>query len=101
MQLLHRQLADLEARNKLLLEANHNANLAIADIADECRGYADKLQHFQLKQAAWGPLRVPESLQPILNGVAGPDAARDLRIVLEDRRVTDLSADFWMKKARE
>lgn len=41
----------------------------------------------------WGPVKVPASLQTGLT----PEQERDLRIVLEDRRVTDLSAQYWMK----
>jgi hypothetical protein len=41
----------------------------------------------------WGYVKVPESLS---NGLT-PDQERDLRIILIDRRVTDLSAQYWMK----
>jgi hypothetical protein len=44
----------------------------------------------------WGPIKVPESLKSGLT----PDQERDLRIIVEDRRVTDLSADYWMNEAR-
>lgn len=41
----------------------------------------------------WGPVTLPASLQEGLT----PDQERDLRIILEDRRVTNLSAQYWMK----
>jgi hypothetical protein len=42
----------------------------------------------------WGPVKLPVSLQ---NGLT-PDQERDLMLILEDRRVTDLSAQFWQKR---
>lgn len=44
----------------------------------------------------WGDVKVPLSLQEGLT----EDQERDLRIILEDRRVTDLSAQYWMKMRR-
>lgn len=41
----------------------------------------------------WGKVTIPESLQTGLT----PEQERDLRIICEDRRVTDLSAHYWMK----
>ena len=41
----------------------------------------------------WGPIKCPESLQSGLT----LEQERDLKIILEDRRVTDLSAHYWMK----
>jgi hypothetical protein len=45
----------------------------------------------------WGMVTVPESLTTGLT----PEQEQDLKIILEDRRVTDLSAQYWMKLRRD
>lgn len=53
----------------------------------------DHLILLVLQNRVWGPVKVPESLQKGLTN----EQERDLKIILEDRRVTDLSAQYWMK----
>ncbi len=45
----------------------------------------------------WGDVTVPQSLKSGLT----QEQERDLKIILEDRRVTDLSAHYWMKLRME
>jgi hypothetical protein len=58
-----------------------------------------ELRKFQERNTHWGPSVVPESLKALY--AEQSDAGRDFRLIIEDRRVTDLSADYWMKEARE
>lgn len=40
----------------------------------------------------WGPIKIPVALQDLKG-----EQLEALKMVLEDRRVTDLSAHYWMK----
>lgn len=53
----------------------------------------DRIVDLLKQHHEWGSVNVPESLTTGLT----PDQERDLKIILEDRRVTNLSAQFWMK----
>jgi hypothetical protein len=59
----------------------------------------EQIERILLRNAQWGPIKVPESLKELY--IEASDAGRDFRIIVEDRRVTDLSADYWMKEARD
>ena len=58
-----------------------------------------KLQAIEERNTHFGPSIVPDSLKALYSEQS--DAGRDFRLIIEDRRVTDLSADYWMKQARQ
>jgi hypothetical protein len=58
-----------------------------------------KVKLIEDRHAQWGPSVVPESLKALF--AEDSQAGRDFRVMVEDRRVTDLSASYWSDTARK
>src|SRR4051812_46477076 len=57
-----------------------------------------ELLKIQERHCHWGPSKVPDSLEKLY--LEDSPAGRDFRLIIEDRRVTDLSADYHMKRGK-
>lgn len=73
--------------------------MSYEDLKEQLRVAFDELERLTMRNNQWGPIKVPESLKALYE--ESSDAGRDFRIICEDRRVTDLSADYWMRQSRE